>query len=218
MATSGNRPFLKRCLEKELGIPNKRLKIDETELFCENRSDKAFRGVGRGERSWKSSYQRYKSRYYGSRKERNSFKTRIGKKRKEEVDIRDDIEKVDADTIEEIVVWQPTTGSEAFNEGFVSDLNEIEAFGEGGEVSNSVSVEDKGGKIIIFNDDDEEIFEVLEVIETFDDKLEEYLEDEEYDFDENNYNYGFGEDTEDNEITTKNDEISKKDEEMKKKK
>ena len=48
MATSGNRPFVKRCLEEELGIPNKRLKIDETELFCENRSDKAFKGVGRG--------------------------------------------------------------------------------------------------------------------------------------------------------------------------
>ena len=131
MATSENRPFLKRCLEKDLNIPNKRFKSgEETELFCENQSEKVVRGVGRGGRSWKSSYKRYKSRYYGSRKERNSFKTRIGKKRKEEVDIRDDIEKVDADTIEEIVVWQPTSGSDAFNEGFVSDLNKIEAFGE----------------------------------------------------------------------------------------
>ena len=52
------------------------------------------------------------------------------RRRKEEVDIRDDIEKVDADTIEEIVVWQPTTGSEAFNEGFVSDFNKINAFVE----------------------------------------------------------------------------------------
>ena len=132
MATSENRPFLKRCLEKDLNIPNKRFKSgEETELFCENQSEKVVRGVGRGGRSWKSSYQRYRSRYYGSRKERNIVKSRIGKKRKEEVDIRDDIEKVDADTIEEIVVWQPTTGSEAFNEGFeVSDLNKIEAFVE----------------------------------------------------------------------------------------
>ena len=128
MATSENRPFLKRCLEKELCIPNKRSKIDE--LFRENQSDKIVRGAGRGGRSWKSSYQRYKG-YYGSRKGRNSFKTLIGKKRKEEVDIGDDIEKVDANTIEEIVVWQPTSGSDAFNEGFVSDFNKIEAFGEG---------------------------------------------------------------------------------------
>ena len=161
MSTSGNRPFVKRCLEEELGIPYKRLKIDETELFRKNQSDKTVIGVGRG-RCWKTSYQRYKSRYYGSRKERNSFKTRIGKKRKEEVDIRDDIEKVDADTIEEIVVWQPTTGSEAFNEGFVSDFNKIEAFGEGGEVSDSVSGEDEAVNISICNNQDEEVLEVCE--------------------------------------------------------
>ena len=126
MAASGNRPFLKRGLEEELGIARKKLKIDEAELLCKNQSDKAGRG-----RSWKSSYQKYKSGFYGSRKGRNSFKTLIGKKRKEEVDIGDDIEKVDANTIEEIVVWQPTSGSEAFNEGFeVSDLNKIEAFVE----------------------------------------------------------------------------------------
>ena len=38
MATSGNKPFLKRGLEKELGIPRKKLKIDET-VLCENQSD-----------------------------------------------------------------------------------------------------------------------------------------------------------------------------------
>ena len=105
MAASGNRPFLKRGLEEELGIARKKLKIDEAELLCENQSDKA----GRCGRSWRNSYRRYKSRS-GSRKERNSFKNIIGKKRKEEVDIRDDTDKVDADTIEEIVVWQPTCG------------------------------------------------------------------------------------------------------------
>ena len=78
----------------------------------------------------------------------------------------EDIENIDSVTIEESVVWQPTFGSDAFNEGFeVSDLNKIEALvEEEGEVFNSVSGEDKGGKIIIFNDDDEEILEVLEVI------------------------------------------------------
>ena len=109
---------LKRCLEKELNLSNKKFKSgEETELFCEIQSEKVVRVVGRGGRNWKSSYQRYRSSYYGSRKERNIVKSRIRKKRKEEVGIRDDIENVDADTIEEIVVWQPTTGSEAFNEG-----------------------------------------------------------------------------------------------------
>ena len=41
------------------------------------------------------------------------------------------IENTDSVTIEESVVWQPTVGSDAFNEGFeVSDLNKIEAFVE----------------------------------------------------------------------------------------
>ena len=57
MATSENRPFLKRCLEKDLNISNKRFKSgEETELFCENQSEKVVRGAGRGGRSWKSSY------------------------------------------------------------------------------------------------------------------------------------------------------------------
>ena len=41
-------------------------------------------------------------------------------------------------------------------------------------MSNSEPVENKGGKIVIVNDNDEEIFEVLEA-------PEEYLVDEEYD-------------------------------------
>ena len=72
---------------------------------------------------------RYKSKCYGRRKESNSFKTLIGKKRKEEVDIGDDIDKVDANTIDEIVVRQPSFGSDACNERFDSDSNKIEAFG-----------------------------------------------------------------------------------------
>ena len=189
MATSENRPFLKRCLEKDLNIPNKRFKSgEETELFCENQSEKVVRVVGRGGRSWKSSYQRYRSSYYGSRKESNIVKSRIRNKRREvngmkenfenvvfSDDIKnsenikvsentEDIENIDSVTIEELVVWQPTSGSDAFNEGFeVSDLNKIEAFVEEGEVFNSVSGEDKGEKIIIFNNDDEEVLEVLEV-------------------------------------------------------
>ena len=124
MATSGNKPFLKRGLEKELGIPRKKLKIDET-VLRENQSDKAG-GCGR---SWKNSYRRYKSKCYGRRKENNSFKTLIGKKRKEEVDIGDGTDKVDANTIDEIVVQQPSFGSDAFNKRFVSNLKKIEAFG-----------------------------------------------------------------------------------------
>ena len=173
MAASGNRPFLKRGLEEELDIARKKLKIDEAELLCKNQSDKAGRG-----RSWKNSYRRYKSKCYGRRKESNSFKTLIGKKRKEEVDIGDDTDKVDANTIEEIVVRQPSFGSDAFNERFDRFLNE--KFGEGGEVSNSEPVENKGGKIVIVNDNDEEIFEVLEA-------PEEYLVDEEYDVEEDIY-------------------------------
>ena len=127
MATSENRPFLKRCLEKDLNIHNKRFKSgEETELFCENQSEKIVRGVGRGGRSWKSSYQRYRSSYYGSRKERNIVKSRIGNKRKEGNGMKEnienveysedtvnsenivDIENTDSVTIEELVVWQPT--------------------------------------------------------------------------------------------------------------
>ena len=173
MATSGNKPLLKRGSEKELGIPRKKLKIDET-VLRENQSDKAG-GCGR---SWKNSYRRYKSKCYGRRKESNSFKTLIGKKRKEEVDIGDDTDKVDAKTIEEIVVRQPSCGSDAFNESFVRFLNE--KYGEGGEVSNLEPVENKGEKIVIVNDNDEEIFEVLEA-------PEEYLVDEEYDVEEDIY-------------------------------
>ena len=146
MATSRNRPFLK--------------------LFRENQSDEIIRGAGKGGRSRKSSYQRYKSGFYGSRKGRNNFKILIGKKRKEEVDVGDDTDKVDAKTVEEIVVRQPSFGSDAFNESFVRFLNE--KYGEGGEVSNSEPVENKRGKIVIVNDNDEEMFEVLEVPETFD--------------------------------------------------
>ena len=93
----------------------------------------------------------------------------------------------------------------------------IEAFVEEGEVFNSVSGEDEGEKIIIFNNDDEEVLEVLEVLEILDEKFEEYQEDEEYDIDEDNYNYEFGEDTEDDEIFTKNDEIKKRDEALNRK-
>ena len=160
MATSDfqteKRPILKRCLEKDLNISNKRFKSgEETELFCEIQSKKVVRVVGRGGRNWKSSYQRYRSSYYGSRKESNIVKSRIGNKRREVngmkenfenvvssddiknsenikvSEITEDVENIDSVNIEELVVWQPTSGSDAFNEGFeVSDLNKIEAFVE----------------------------------------------------------------------------------------
>ena len=175
---------MKRYLEKELNVSNKRFKIgEETELFCEIQSKKAVRVVGRSGRNWRSSYQKYRSSYYSGRKGRNIVKSRIGNKSKEGNGMKENIENVessedtvnpeyivgientDSVTIEESVVWQPTVGSDAFNEGFeVSDLNKIEALVEEGEVFNSLSGEDKGGKIIIFNNDDEEVLEVLEVI------------------------------------------------------
>ena len=90
-------PILKRCLEKDLNIPNKRFKSgEETELFCEIQSEKVVRVVGRGGRNWKSSYQRYRSSYYGSRKERNIVKSRIGNKRKEGNCMKENIENVES--------------------------------------------------------------------------------------------------------------------------
>ena len=133
MASRENRSFLKRCLEKDLNIPNKRFKSgEEIELFCENQNEKVVRVVGRGGRSWKSSYQRYKSSYYGGRNKRNMYvKSKTANKEKEEDGIKDNIENADFVKIEDLVVWQPTIGSDAFNEGFeVSDLNKIEAFVE----------------------------------------------------------------------------------------
>ena len=102
MATSGNKPLLKRGSEKEVGIPRKKLKIDET-VLRENQSDTAG-GCGK---SWKNSYRRYKSKCYGRRKENNSFKTLIGKKRNEEVDSGNATGKDDA-IIDDFVVQQPS--------------------------------------------------------------------------------------------------------------
>ena len=118
METSGNKPLVKRGSEKEVGIPRKKLKIDET-VLRENQSDTAG-GCGK---SWKNSYRRYKSKCYGRRKESNSFKTLIGKKRNEEVDSENATEKVDA-IIDDFVVQQPSFGSDAFNKRFVRFLNE----------------------------------------------------------------------------------------------
>ena len=58
-------------------------------------------------------------------------KSKTANKEKEEDGIKDNIENADSVTIDELVVWQPTIGSDAFNEGFeVSDLNKIEALVE----------------------------------------------------------------------------------------
>ena len=72
---------------------------------------------------------RYKSKCYGRRKENNNLKTLIGKKKKKEVDSGNATDKVDANTIDDFVVQQPSFGSDAFNERFVSNLKKIEAFG-----------------------------------------------------------------------------------------
>ena len=49
--------------------------------------------------------------------------------------MKENIENADSVTIEELVDWQPTVGSDAVNEGFeVSVLNSIEAFIEEGDV------------------------------------------------------------------------------------
>ena len=58
-------------------------------------------------------------------------KSKTANKEKGEDGIKDNIENADFVKIEDLVVWQLTSGSDAFNEGFeVSDLNKIEAFVE----------------------------------------------------------------------------------------
>ena len=124
---------MKRCLEKELNVSNKRFKVgEETELFCEIQSKKVVGVVGRSGRKWRSTYQRYRSSYSGCYNRRNMYvKSKTANKEKEEDGIKDNIENADFVKIEDLVVWQPTSGSDAFNEGFeVSDLNKIEAFVE----------------------------------------------------------------------------------------
>ena len=182
---------LKRILKTNEDLSNKRVKIcTEIGHFYEVQSNKNVLTVGRNSSDyWRSSYQRYRLSCYGGYSGRKRcVKNRIGSKKKvvdgkkenikkaeysndiknsENIEVSgntEDIKNTDSVTIEELVDWQPTVGSEAFNEGFeVSDLNGIEA-AEEGEVFNSVCGEDEGEKIIIFNNDDEEVLEVLEVI------------------------------------------------------
>ena len=51
---------------------------------------------------------RYKSKCYGRRKENNNLKTLIGKKKKKEVDSGNATDEVDANTIDDFVVQQPS--------------------------------------------------------------------------------------------------------------
>ena len=131
------RSILKRCLEKNEDLSNKRVKMcTEIGHVYEVQSKKNVRVVGRSGRNWRSSYQKYRSGYYSGRKGRNIVKSRIGNKSKEGNGMKEnienveysedtvnsenivDIENTDSVTIEELVVWQPTVGSDAFNEGF----------------------------------------------------------------------------------------------------
>ena len=229
MATS-----LKRILEINEDLSNKRVKMcTEIGHFYEVQSNKNVITVGRNSSDyWKSSYQRYRLSYYGGYRGRNRcVKSRIGSKKKEGDGKKENIENAeytedtenseniedtenienteDIDIIEELFDWQPTIGSDAFNEGFgVSVLNGIEAFVEEGEIFNSVSGDDEGVNISICNNEDEEVFEVLEVL---DENYEEYQEDEEYDIDEDNYDYEIEENSKD-EIFTENDESKKRNE------
>ena len=155
MATS-----LKRILEINEDLSNKRVKMcTETGRFYEVGSNKNVIFVTRNTSDyWRSSYQRYRLSYYGSSKRRNRcVKSRIGSKKKGEDGKKENIENTentenientententedienteDTDIIEELVDWQPTIGSDAFNEGFeVSVLNGIEAPVEDGDV------------------------------------------------------------------------------------
>ena len=186
METCGKKPLVKRGSEKEVGIPRKKLKMDET--VRENQSDT----VGGCGRRLKNSYRKYISKCYGRRKKN----TVIVKKRNEEVVSGDVTDKTD-----DFVVQQLSYGSDAFNKSFIMFLNEN--YGEGDEVSNSVN--NKGEKLVVCNENDEE-FEILEV-------LDEYL-DEEFDVEVDVYDYENDDDNEDNQV---NIEISKKEEEMKRK-
>ena len=97
--------------------------MDET--VRENQSDTAG-GCGR---RLKNSYRRYISKCYGKRKENKNFNTLIVKKKKKEVDSGNVTDNVDANTIDDFVVQQPSYGWDAFNNRFVSNLKKIEAFG-----------------------------------------------------------------------------------------
>ena len=99
METCGKKPLVKRGSEKEVGIPRKKLKIDET-VLRENQSDTAG-GCGR---RLKNSYRRYISKCYGKRKENKNFNTLIVKKKKKEVDSGNVTDNVDANTIDDFVV------------------------------------------------------------------------------------------------------------------
>ena len=149
---------LKRILETNEDLSNKRVKIcTEIGHFYEVQSNKNVLTVGRNSSDyWRSSYQRYRLSCYGGYSGRKRcVKNRIGSKKKvvdgkkenikkaeysndiknsENIEVSEnteDIENTDSVTIEELVVWQPTIGSDAFNEGFeVSDLNKIEALVE----------------------------------------------------------------------------------------
>ena len=125
---------LKRILETNEDLSNKRVKIcTEVGHFYEVQSNKNVLTVGRNSSDYgRSSYQRYFLRYYGDYSGRKrSVKNKIRSKKKVVDGLEENIENADFVKIEDLVVWQPTSGSEAFNEGFeVSDLNKIEAFVE----------------------------------------------------------------------------------------
>ena len=161
MATSDfhteKRSNLKRFLEKDVDLSNKRVKMcEETGHFYEVRSKKNVIFVERnGSDYWRSSYQRYRLSYYGGSNGRNRcVKSRIGSKKKKE----EDGKKENTDVIEEFVDWQPTSARMHSNEGFeVSVLNGIEAPVKDGEVVKAVSGDDEGVKIAICNNEDEEV-------------------------------------------------------------
>ena len=123
---------LKRILETNEDLSNKRVKIcTEVGHFYEVQSNKNVLTVGKNSSDyWRSSYQRYFLRYYGDYSGRKrSVKNKIRSKKKVVDGLEENIDKVDANTIDEIVVRQPSFGSDACNERFDSDFNKIEAFG-----------------------------------------------------------------------------------------
>ena len=161
----------RRDLEKEVSVPKKKMKMDES-LLQENKSDTA----GCSGRRLKNSYRKYIFRCHGRRKKN----TAVIKKTNEEV-VSEDI----TDKTDDIVVRRLSYGSNAFNNSHTTLLNN---YGEGDEVSKPAN--DGEEKLVVCNGN-KEVSDRVEVVDEYlDDGFE--LEFDVYDYEKD--------DNEDNQI------------------
>ena len=116
----------RRESEKEVSVPKKKMKMDES-LLQENKSDTA----GCSGRRLKNSYRKYIFRCHGRRKKN----TAVIKKTNEEV-VSEDI----TDKTDDIVVRRLSYGSNAFNNSYITFVNN---YGEGDEVFKPANDEEE---------------------------------------------------------------------------